>query len=68
VSYLLAHTGGDGQVAGTSFRQRVDQVVYRKPVGRGREGRGGDWRSGPSENNFVQQFHKCDHEVRGDAG
>lgn len=52
-------------MARASFRQRVDQVVYGPAVRRG--GRGGRRPGRPPEDG-VQQFHKRDDEVRGDAG
>lgn len=56
--------GGDGQVAGTSFRQRVDQIVHGQPVRRRRRRRGGrQARAAPEEH--VEQLHKRDDEVDG---
>lgn len=59
--------GGDGQVAGTSFRQRVDQIVHGQPVRRRRRRRrrgGRQARAAPEEH--VEQLHKRDDEVDGD--
>lgn len=50
-------------MAGTSFRQRIDQIVYRKPVGRRRRRR----RSTRPSEDHVQQFHKRHHEIDRDA-